>query len=69
MRPGRSVVTVIVLKPVVAAVEIATGTVRLVGLFTVIWPTAKFGSPKLTCVTPATKFVAEPVIVTGSVDP
>ena len=36
-------VTVTFLKPVVAAVETATGTVRLVGLFTVICPTAKFG--------------------------
>ena len=33
------------------------------------WPTAKFGSPKLTVVTPGRKCVAEPVIVTVSVEP
>jgi hypothetical protein len=50
---------VTVLKPAVAEVETATGTVRLVGLFTVICPTGKFGSPKLTWVTPARKLVAD----------
>ena len=61
--------TVTVLNPVLAAVETATGTVRLVGLFTVISPTAKLPSLKLTCVTPWMKLVADPVIVIGKVDP
>ena len=61
--------TLTFLKPVDAEVVIATGTVRLVGLFTVICPTWKLESPKLTWVTPWMKLVYEPVMVTGSVDP